>query len=140
MSLADDIVSVIRSDAPSAEGVMTRAQFEAQGRMSGAVVEQRSGSDVDQQTDTETVRADITVYGTAPGGNDLGRGRERSYERAWQIYRALRAVYDREVNGHYYIRIMADTAPTEAVQRTDSGVAYGYTLGVECVVWLGYSE
>ena len=139
MALSDDVRDVIREIVPDVP-VWTRAEFDAQAHPWGAVVEQRSGGSIDQQCDTQTVYADVTVVGAGPGGTDQGRARSRSEDQAWRIYRALRGVYDRTVNGDYYIRIMADTPPQEQVQTDASGTAWGWTVGVECVQWMGAEE
>lgn len=131
MSAADDVVTLIRELAPSDLDVFTMQEFEVKKKLQGTMVEQRQTTTVpDLGTHTETVYLNVLTYGEGGGGLDAGRARARSFERSEQIYRALYAIYDRTINGNFYIRISPDSAPVEIPSQVGT---YDFQFGLEAV-------
>lgn len=96
----------------------------------GILVEQRNTTPVpDALISTDTVYINIQVRGEGKGEV----GKSAAYTRAMELYRALRLILDRTIDGTLYLCITPDSAPYEV----QDGEHYDYLFGLEVARYYG---
>lgn len=126
MSVADDVVALIRQRCPDIINVHTDIEWAVRQPLYGVRVTQRQTSgNVDPLTRTDRLYVDVSVRGAGNGE----AGRTSASEIAKTIYKSFLLIFDSEINGTEYIRIWPDSAPFE-VPSVD-GTNYDYQFGIE---------
>lgn len=90
----------------------------------GILVEQRNTAPMpDVLNGDDVVYVNIQIRGE--GGGEIGK--RRAHEKAMALYRDLRLIMDRTIDGTFYELITPDSAPYEV----QDGQFYDYLFGVE---------